>query len=206
MGSGRVGSDVAQTAVQGQEETSLAGSSCKHYPILTQQALHRPRCPRRAPGCAATQRLRQAGSRPASASRHESTAGYSSRASSAAGGRSPNPVHGDTGILGQDLSFRHTVSQSVQHDTYHHTGAPDHGLPMADLRIANDQVSLIHCHQRLRDAGRCARSRGYAPLIATLDTPARSGPQGPGIGAAQRGSSLANPGVGVRRSSGQFAR
>jgi hypothetical protein len=35
MGSGRVGSDVAQTAVQGQEETSLAGSSCKHYPILT---------------------------------------------------------------------------------------------------------------------------------------------------------------------------
>jgi hypothetical protein len=35
MGSERIGSDVAQTAVQGQEETSLAGSSCKHYPILT---------------------------------------------------------------------------------------------------------------------------------------------------------------------------
>jgi hypothetical protein len=33
--SGRIGPDVAQTAVQGQEETSLVGSSCKHYPILT---------------------------------------------------------------------------------------------------------------------------------------------------------------------------
>ena len=35
MGSGRIGTDVAQTAVQGQEETSLVGSGCKHYPILT---------------------------------------------------------------------------------------------------------------------------------------------------------------------------
>jgi hypothetical protein len=34
-GSARVGSDVAQTAVQGQEETSLAGSGREHYPILT---------------------------------------------------------------------------------------------------------------------------------------------------------------------------
>jgi hypothetical protein len=39
MGSGRIGPDVAQTAVQGQEETSLAGSSCKHYPIHTPSKL-----------------------------------------------------------------------------------------------------------------------------------------------------------------------